>query len=167
MVRQLQYLPPTDNMSHWMYEIRNRYKWLLQMGGEKVWLLKRRWVGEDCPNMDPVRNTHRHVDKCEICYGTGFIGGFYPAVQIMASLIYATTERIVRYEYGMRREYEPKSWTLWKPILRNKDLIVRKDGKRFWIQNVTPTRWRGIFLRQNFDLAEVEPDNIVYTVPVL
>lgn len=165
MVRPLQYLPPTDGMEHWMQEIRNRYIWLLQAGGEKVYLLKRRWLGDPCPNIDPVRHTHRDVDKCPICYGTTFVGGYYPAIQIVASLISPAPEKARQFDYGIRREFEPRSWTLWKPILRNKDVIVRKDGRRYWVQNTTPTRWRGIYLRQNFDLADVEPDHVIYDIP--
>ena len=168
MVRPLQYLPPTDNMTHWMSEIRTRYRWLLRMGGEKIWLLKRKWVGDVCPVCwDTIRNAARKSEKCESCFGTGFVGGYYKPIQIIASLISGgSSERVVIYEYGMRREYPMRSWTLWTPRLRNKDIIVRSNGQRHWLQNVTPTRWRGVFLRQGFELAEVETNNIIYQVPV-
>ena len=168
MVRPLQYLPPTDNMTHWMSEIRNRANWALRMGGESIWLLKKKWVGDVCTSCwDSVRKQARNMEECDSCYGTGLIGGYYKPIQIVASLISGgSQEKVVVYEYGQRREFPMRSWTLWTPRLRNKDIIVRKNGQRMWLQNVTPTRWRNIFLRQMFDLAEVERDHAIYNIPI-
>jgi hypothetical protein len=162
----LQILPSTLDRERWMYEIRNRYKWMLFMGGERVLLYKRKWTGKRCPNWDRVRQQHSQLDVCPICFGTGFVGGYLKPIEVFVGLPAPTTQQIeIETGPGMKNIYRPTWWTLWEPPLVNKDFFVRYNGQRFWIVNKSETRWKRFVLRQIFDSDLVEPTHIIYSVP--
>jgi len=165
-----QILPKTNVNPRWFLEIRKRYRWLLEMGGVKVILLKRRWSGTLCPNYDPLRNQHRQYTSASYddpCYGAGFIGGYHTPLEISISFESPVVKKATLHEFGLWFEFEPKNWTLWEPNLLDRDIIVRPDtGERFEVTELTRTTWRNLVLRQNFDLRLLEPTNIVYKVPI-
>jgi hypothetical protein len=163
----LQILPGTGNRGphskeRYFLEIRNRNKWLLEMGGERVLLYKRKYTGTRCSNFDQVRKTNQQHGQDEICYGTGFVGGYFKPIEIFVSLISGSPEQITIEEYGRKRTFTPRSWTLWEPLLTNGDLIVRRNNQRLWIQNVTVRRWKHFVTHQDFETAEVERNHPVY-----
>ncbi len=162
----LSFLPSPDSEGEWLlWEIRNREKLILDIGGEKVKLLKRKWEGTRCSICwDEVRKTGEA--DCEACFGTGIEGGYYPAIDIVISLVNPAVKVIEIQDHGMRRTVAPRSWTLWEPQLQNKDLVFTKQGEGLWILNVTPTLWRGLVLHQNFDTDTIEHSNVIYKLQV-
>lgn len=158
----LQVLPPVENKERWFLEIRNRAKWVLQVGGREMLLFKRKWFGKRCPNWDRVRNQHPMLEECEICFGTGFEGGFFRPIPILVSIASPVDQQIVIEEQGMRRIFRPRNWTLWEPRLVNKDLLFDYERRLFWVVRVQETRWKRFIIRQVFDLEEVEPSHVLY-----
>lgn len=156
------------NLDYYFVSILDRCKWQLLMSGEQVLFYQRRWTGTRCPNWDPVRKQHSQdmVYPNDTCYGTGFVGGYYRALPIYMSQVSAVQKQIILQEEGQKVVYTPKSWSLHEPTFRNGDLIVRRDGVRFWVTNVTPTMWRGKVLRQMFDLDRIELGHLIYSIPV-
>ena len=165
-----QVLSNTHVNPRWFLEIRRRHKWLLEIGGTRVALLKRRYSGTLCPLFDVNREQHpqRANDTAtDPCYGTGYIGGYHVPLDIQVSFISPTLKTSRRKEEGVWFEFEPKCWTLWEPNLLDRDILVRKDtGQRFEVIDVTRTTWRGMTLRQNFDVRFIEPNSIEYKFPV-
>lgn len=147
-------------------EIRNRYKWLLDMGGERVLLYKKRFTGTRCPQFDQIRKTNQQHGQDTICYGTGYIGGYYQPVEIFISLLSPVAQSAVIEEAGRRRIFTPTSWTLWEPLLNNGDFIVRRNNARMLITDVTQTHWKHYVLRQNFSATEIERNSPIYQVPL-
>lgn len=167
----LQVLPNTGNRgSHsrekFFLKIRNRYRWLLDSGGEIVLLYKRKYEGTRCPLFDQVRKTSQQNHFDDVCFGTGFVGGYFKPIEIYVSLISGADEQIVSEEFGRRRIYTPKSWTLWEPLLQNGDFIVRRNNQRLWITNVYQRRWKHYVTRQDFSTAEVERNASIYNIPI-
>jgi hypothetical protein len=167
----LQILPGTSNRGphgkeKYFLEIRNRTKWLLDSGGEKVLLYKRKFEGTRCPLFDQVRKTSQQHEQDEICFGTGFVGGYFKPIEIVVSLISGSDEQIVREEYGRRRIYTPRSWTLWEPLLTSGDFLVRRNNQRLWITKTYIRRWKHFVTRQDMDTAEVERNASVYNIPI-
>lgn len=169
----LQVLPPVANRTgpnlDWYYvSILNKIKWALLFGGERVLWYQRRTMGERCPHWDPIRQQHA-IDTDypdDKCYGVGYVGGYYRPVEIFVSLASAVQKQIVVQEEGQKVFYSPKSWSLHEPNFRNGDVLVRKNGERYWLANVTPTMWRSKILRYMFDLDRIEPSHPVYNIPV-
>jgi hypothetical protein len=45
------------------------------------WLLKKRWMGVRCNSCNDLMTETSTADRCNICYGTGFVGGYFKPVQ--------------------------------------------------------------------------------------
>ena len=160
----LQVLPSVQNWERYLYEIRNREKWILLGGGERVLLYKRRWDGERCPNFDKVKLQHPQVDFCPICYGTNFVGGYLRPLEVYMSLASPVKQQVEIQEAGMRKVYSPVTWMLWEPVIFNKDFIVRRNGERHWVVDVQQTRFKHHILRQILQLDLVEATNQIYKI---
>jgi hypothetical protein len=171
MTHWAQILPNTGNRGthskeRYFLEIRNRYKWLLEMGGERVLLYKRKYTGTRCPQFDQVRKTNQQHGQDTICFGTGWVGGYFSPIEIFASVLSPSPQTANIQEMGRRRVYIPTGWTIWEPLLQNGDLIIRQNGQRLWVTEVSQTRWKFFVLRQNFVTAEVERNHPVYQLPL-
>lgn len=165
-----QTLPRTKVNPRWFLEIRKRHRWLLEMGGKDVYLLKRRWTGPLCPNWDVLRKQHSQMTGANYndpCYGTGILGGYHTSYKISVSFVSPTAKKTILNHYGTQIELEPTSWCLWEPNLLDRDILVRPDtNERYEVTNVTKTMWRGLTLRQNFTAKLIEPTSIAYKIPV-
>jgi hypothetical protein len=172
MSTHLQVLPSVTNRgpharSRYFLEIRNRNRWLLENGGERVLLLKRKHEGTVCANRDDVRRRDAQHGFDPVCFGTGFVGGYFKPIEIMVSLVSGGPEQVVWEEWGKRRISVRRSWTLWEPILQNGDILVRKfNGQRLRITNVFPHRWRSYIMHQDFETDELERDHSIYKFPI-
>jgi hypothetical protein len=159
------------NLDWYYVSILNRAKWALLFGGEQVLWYPRKWgtspLDKRCPNWDPVRKQHP-LDNTndQICYGTGWVGGYYRPIQIYVSLLSTVNIQNVVQEEGIRKIFKPMSWTLKEPNIRNGDVIVRQNGERYWINNITQTRWKHNLIRQLFETEQVEKNHVLYQIPV-
>ncbi len=168
------------NSEEWYFlSMREKDKWILNKGGERVLLYKRRYEGQRCPLFDVDRHTSaQHMDT--VCYGTGWIAldanltgpnaggpyyGYFQPVEIVVSLLSSGPEDLALTDYGQQRIYKPHSWTLNEPLLTPGDLIVRRDNQRFFITEVFLRRFKHYVLHQDFDMTEIERGSIVYTLP--
>lgn len=166
-------------MEWYFLSMREKNRWILTMGGERVLLYKRRYEGQRCPLFDTVRHTNQqHSD--EICYGTGWIApnanpsgpdaggpfyGYFNSVEIVMSILSSGPEDLALTDYGQQKIWRPHSWTLWEPLLTPADLIVRRNNTRFFVTEVFPRRWKHYVLHQDVNLTEVEKGSIVYNLP--
>lgn len=159
--------------------IREKDKFILNLGGERVLLYKRRYEGQRCPLYDVDRQTSdQHSDT--ICYGTGWIAldanltgpnsggpyyGYFQPIEIVVSLLSSGPEDLALTDYGQQRIYKPHSWTLAEPKLTPGDMIVRRNNERFSITQVYPRRFKHYVTHVDFEMSEIERGNIVYTLP--
>lgn len=167
----LQILPDTSNrnpygLDFYYVSILQRCKWQLLMSGEEVMLYQRRWTGTRCPNYSQIKKQHAVDTDLDNCFATGWVGGYYRPIKVFVSFMSPVLiENIVREE-GVKKSFQPKSWSLHEPNFKNGDFILRQNGERLWMVNITPTRWRSKILRQLFDLDLVEKNHPIYTIPV-
>lgn len=154
----------------WFLEIRRRHSWLLQMGGTRVWLMRRKWSGTLCKNYNIERGQHKQIasaDYTDTCYGINFEGGYHTPVEILISFFSPAVRRSTVREWGVWFDYEPTSWTLWEPNVYDHDVVVRADnGQRFELLGNTRTFWRNLVLRQNFETKLIEATDIRYKFPI-
>src|ERR1700676_80158 len=91
----LQILPSindrVDPLVERFLDMREKLRWMLAMGGERVLLYKRLYSGELSPYYDPIRKTVQANPTDFIGYGTPFVGGFYGPFEIFVSLQSGTT----------------------------------------------------------------------------
>lgn len=168
----LQILPNVRNrgtydLDYYFVSILQRCKWQLLMSGEEVMFYQRRWTGTRCPNYSQTKKQHAiDTDQNDGCFGTGWVGGYYRPIMIFVSFMSVVQLQNVVKEEGIKKSFQPKSWSLHEPTFRNGDFILRQNGERLWITNTTPTRWRSKILRQMFDLDLVEISHPIYKIPV-
>src|SRR5579863_4547643 len=168
------------NSEEWYFlSIKEKDKWILNKGGERVLLYKKRYEGQRCPLFDVDRQTSdQHSDT--ICYGTGRIAadanltgpniggpnyGYFQPIEIVVSLLSSGPEDLALTDYGQQRIYKPHSWTMADPLLTPGDLIVRRNNERFFVTQVFPRRFKHYVTHQDFEMAEVERGSIVYKLP--
>jgi hypothetical protein len=168
----LQILPSindrVDPLVERFLDMREKLRWMLAMGGERVLLYKRLYSGELSPYYDPIRKTVKADPTDFIGYGTPFVGGFYGPFEIFVSLQSGSTpQQITSYDQGLRRTFNAVgNWALWEPQLNNKDFIVRRNNQRLWITDVDISKWRHHVLHYSFKTTEIERSNVIYNIPI-
>ena len=167
----LQILPSiedrADPLVNRFLDMREKFRWMMGMGGERVLLYKRRFSGTLCSQYDKIRRQHRQDPIDTECFGTNFVGGYFGPFAIFVSLKTAQSQQRIRFtEQGLRREFITTNWALWEPKLNNKDFIVRRNNQRLWINQIEETKWRHHILRQLFQTEEIERNNLIYKIPI-
>lgn len=149
-------------------DMREKLRWMLAMGGERVLLYKRLYSGTLSPYYDPIRKTVQANPDDKIGFGTPFVGGFYGPFEIFVSLQSGKTPQVITsYDQGLRRTFNAAgNWALWEPQLNNKDFIVRRNNQRLWITDVKISKWRHHVLHFEFDTSEIERSNVIYNIPI-
>lgn len=155
----------------------NREEVLLDQTGEPVILLKRIWNGETCECVDP-RKIHPKMRSCNVCYGTGYVGGFTQFTnlrrydrRIMVHFNETAEDLPHGEEKHLFQDFEPNGWTLPIPAIRDRDLIIRfdlTDDIEFIYEVLNTSREKLIFRqygRQNIALKRLDKTDIVYTYP--
>lgn len=168
----LQILPAvndrSDSLASRFLDMREKLRWMLAVGGERVLLYKRMYSGTLSPYYDPVRRTVQNVPNDTIGFGTPYVGGYFGPFEIFVSLASGNVpQTVTSTEEGFKRVYNPTgSWALWEPQLFNKDFIVRRNNQRLWITNVDVSKWRHHILHYKFDATEIERSNVIYQIPI-
>lgn len=157
---------PTEDDTEYFLEIRSRDLNILQRDGQWVWYFKQRAEGQRCPTWVDTLNQCKRGKNCPVCHGTGLVKGYYDPVKILVRLV-GSNRTLTQYQHGLQIAYEAKSWTVWTPILANRDIIVTNDGTRYEILNVTPSIIRGgVITKQDFTIKEKMPEDFVYSLEV-
>ena len=148
---------PTETQ-YMIQDVRMRHAAILQMDGENFWWLKRMLSGTACPFFDTNAATCRDPLNSEAsCYNTGYIGGYHMPLEIKVALP-SSNQQTVSQEAGQLKVQQTRPWTLWTPVLANRDMIVRSTtGERFEVLSVQETGpWRGLIIAQFFDMRPMQ-----------
>lgn len=136
--------------------IQRHEMWILQDRGEPVYLLKRKKVNYSNPDDDDDRRIARS-ERVE----------FYEPLIIFAALASPGQTHMV-YNSGSAFEKQTKSWTLYTPLIEDKDIIIDKENKRWEVQNVVRQRsWRGSVTWQSFDIKDLPITDPVFQHPII
>ena len=109
----------------------------LQVTGEPVILLRRKWSGKRCACMN-LRREHPRT-RCPHCYGTAFDGGYNRYVNsrpiserfdnaqgmILARIHPFKDDLEIVGDQGLRHPSELTAWTITVPTLKDRDIIIR------------------------------------------
>lgn len=160
-------LPTQSETTDLFLQIRERTEQILMNDGQDVWYFKPLIQGERCPYVQDDTHECQYGTKCEVCYGTGLVGGYYPPLKIRVVLTQTQKEHKLE-STGIREVHEPKMWTIWTPRITDRDFIVANDGRRYLLSNVmitSPFR-NGAITRQDAQIRELEPTHILYKLNV-
>lgn len=154
----------TKQIRYFLQEIIRRHNILLNFGGEHADLLIRRKAGERCL----CWNSHigQSENRCENCYGTGWLGGYIPFYDILFRVL-NPNEVLALTKYGYNLDSTPQGWIVNFPFLDSGDILVRRNNKRYEITSVIRQVTQGHLTRQVFGLQELEFSHIIYSYPII
>jgi hypothetical protein len=133
--------------------------------GQHFHFLKRKSFGTFCPVCyDPVlqRTTQ---SKCLTCYDTGYLGGYYPDLEINGQL----SERPVREMHQMFGQWQDQDAVLYidgTPLINPKDIISDRLNRRWVVLNVGSAGKAMHTIGQIAQLRQIEKEDIIYSVPI-
>lgn len=151
-------------------EAMRRNRWILEQGGERVKLFVQKVNGVPCPCTDEVDPQSRAYNKqpsnrCHVCYGTGFIGGFEGPYDLIIAPDDAE-KRISQSVTGRRKEHSYEVWMSFSPIVSQRDFIIKQNNERYSIGPVRRPTNRGNVIQQHFNIAYFDSQDIRYSVPI-
>lgn len=140
-------------------EIIRRTEWILDKDRELVDLYIRKRFGKRCSCYDAIKGQGKV--RCSKCFGTFYQDGYIKFENLPLRIVTAN-EVIKLTDIGLVINRNPKAWTSVYPLIHNRDVIVTKDNKRFFVQDRTAVITRGYITRQEFTLMEIETTDVVY-----
>ncbi len=122
-----------------------RLDMLLNVTGEPVVLLKRKWTGIRCKCFR--MNNETPEGRCPSCFGVGFVSGydqFYNPRRTDSRIMMRfepTNDDLALRNIGMQQNFITNSWTIVYPTIKDMDVLIRfnQDGTeefRYEIMNV-------------------------------
>lgn len=148
--------------------IRREYKLLTRYTGTLGYYLARKQWGETCAcadwNTDMPSNAH-----CRLCYGTGLVGGYHPASELLVQED-RTGVRAERQDgIGMRTDQVQLVRAVACPFLTAKDIWVHPGtGERWSIERKKEVvALRGQPLVYDVELRLIELGNIAYDIQLV
>jgi hypothetical protein len=145
-----------------------RNNWILQQGGERVKLFKRKVSGIVCPCRIDERTFEylRQVSNtCVTCFGTGFVGGYDGPIDIIVAPDDAD-RRVSQTPNGLHLEHTYEVWTGPSPVVTQRDFIVKQTNERYAIGPVRRPSSRGLALQQHFNIGYLDEQDVRYRIPL-
>lgn len=143
---------------------------LRKKGGTKGWLLKRRHWGPPCPKCTDPNDTSTLDPNCDLCYGTGILGGYFPATEYW--VLMNPTDRRVKLTPGQGVTIENIETVrgLAYPAPAEDDIWVQHNSNdRYRIQPGVKTlvRIRGVPIVLDVVIKQLGHTDAIYDVPLL
>lgn len=139
--------------------------------GQRGYLLKRRWTGEDCPTCLDYQTREVRNPQCPDCYGTGKkCGYFYPVSCVWAAL----SPRAYRTELdggqsrGTINDVVVPALMVMVDLLGEDDIwVADRTDDRYFIHSVTHVEeMKGVPILANVELRLVPFTHIAYSIPI-
>ena len=157
-------LEKIEHIDRAVMEIRRRNELTINFRGEECDLYQKMYEGVRCQCATGSEFKPVAKDGCPICYGTSYVGGYYPPQRIKVSIELAQIKQTIE-KYGLTVSDTPKGWTLWEPIIHDRDVLVMDDNVRYVVLSVKLAQGKGREVtHQNFDLQKLDPSDAMYAL---
>jgi hypothetical protein len=138
-------------------------------GGQKGYLLKRRWAGADCPVcLDHQTKEVRNPD-CPDCFGTGKkCGYYYPMSCVFAELDPKTRHTHLDRQRGTVDDIAVRSTMLMTELLGEMDVFVAdRTDDRYYVHEVQHTaEMRGVPIVASVSLRPIPFSSPIYGIAI-
>jgi hypothetical protein len=138
----------------------------LFMVNSEVLILKRKHYGERCTDCYDQEINEVLKDKCDTCFGTSFIGGFYNPVRLLVEY----REERVQKAVDMHSYAEAIISSLIMqdaPRANKDDIIYEPNFDRMWrIMTIQNSSLNKSPLSQILTIVELARDSIEYRIPI-
>ena len=150
-----------NNMNRWFNKMNERNMWILKMDGLLFDLYTRKYEGERCPDCYSETRGRAGQNSCTTCFGTGFVGGYSPQVQLYVRL--APVEEAVQINTeGYQYQRVPSAWTITPIHIRNRDILISPEGSIFSVTASYINQAAGYYFHQDLKLRILEPNDPLY-----
>ncbi len=152
-----------EKLDHMWAEAVRRNTWILFQGGERVKLFIRKAVGPRCGCGSTY---YKQPDsQCLVCYNTGVIGGYDGPYNAIIAPDDAEKKNS-QSNRGRTVEHSYETWTSPRPLLSQKDFLVKLNGDRYGVGPVRMPTNRGMQLQQMFSVSSFDESDIRFRVPI-
>lgn len=149
------------NNNKWFKKVNERNLWILKNTGQLFDLYTRKYEGEKCTKCyDPIRGRAATTD-CDVCYGTGFVGGYEPQFQLYVRQKPAQTDLGITPE-GYVYNNTPGAWTISTIMIKNRDILINPQGQLFTVLSSHVNQAAGYLFHQELMLKELDPTDPLY-----
>lgn len=152
----------TNAQLFWFNKINERNMWMLKNDGMYFDFYSRKYEGEKCKCYDETRG-RASQGNCDICYGTGFVGGYSPQCQLLVRLVHVDESLNISKEYYQWNS-SPSAWTITSLPIHNRDLLIGPDGKFYHILSVMQNQAGGYLFHHDLKLRYIEPQDPIYSM---
>ena len=140
-----------------------------RLSGEPAWLLRRIVYGTPCPAcVNPITGDVT-TSECAACYGTGYVGGYYPAFPLFVDWKKRPpgNTTTARTPNGASEVAASEVIVPAFPRVKFEDIVVdNATNERFNVQASEPVTFRAAPIKQKLGLSRLQPSHPVYQVPV-
>lgn len=138
----------------------------LKFNGTDIVVLKRRHWGVRCKACFDLLTKKVTNSKCNICYGTGFTGGYFAPVRILGRLGVNNVQTQIT-EKDKTDINKKRATLLDVPIIETDDVIVDiQNNKRYIVQTRHSTELQTVAVHQQLTISELARDSVEYRIPV-
>lgn len=153
-----------DKWSSAIAEIEERYLKRV-ICNDKIYWLKQKTCGQICDCYDDIREDA--APDCPECFGTKFVGGYYPAQEIEVNYQTGISFNEHMDQRGITEQMPPISfWAQALPRIQVRDIIAGQNGWRYIVTNVMPTHKNHYILRQIVSAQWLPKSDLRYTIPI-
>lgn len=136
---------------------------LNRKSGTLFYLVKKRDNGTRCTRCWDDILFRSKDGNCNLCYGTGFLSGYYKPIPF-----YGTATSAPKYNQVMMfGEWKPSDkllYTTMYPPITTRDFIIDDTNKRWIALQIRPIQQLGVTVEQNVQMSLILPDDIIYKI---
>ncbi len=134
--------------------------------GTDVAILKRRHFGERCPYCTDETTFMSMQSRCDTCYGTSWVGGFFTPIITQAKIFAAPIDLTIQSE-GNVQIRQARIGLPPFPVVEPDDIIVELDNDRRWlVRRVDERVFKKRLMKQTIESAtEIGRAGVEYQIP--
>ena len=137
----------------------------LTLAGENCVWLSRLHSGIQCPNFNELSGSCGRA-RCNLCYQTGYLGGYTTGVGIKISFIPGKVDTFVK-DVGLTIQQRPQAWCLITyPLIQEQDIIVVYENERYVVHTAEAIELQGHRYYQELTLSRIDRMDAAYQVPI-
>lgn len=144
----------------------SRREWLLlrKFVGVSTIVFKRVWSGPRCPNCWEHKSEKVITERCHVCYGTSFDGGYYAPFETLLQYD-VTPNSLVIGEQGKTEPNTITAWTISFPQITPFDIIYRvPDHRMYRVDAVQTTELQAVPVRQILQITDLSKDAVEFNL---
>lgn len=146
-------------------EWRRRKYIILNRNAELVSILFRRVAGQRCSCFNREYESPDRAADCPTCYSTGWAGG-YEVLRDVLCRITPVKEQLQLEAPGLVLHTDPQAWLCDFPLVRDGDIVVRRNNWRYEIKDVNLLQTQGILTEQTFTVSKLDLTHPVQAFPL-